>query len=264
LAVHLLISLLGDRRTAAYRALDQCGVDKRRLRLSAMNQALGALGRKPIESAEAKVRPLAAEASAGRTTQPRAPRTPLVRRRAQLVSPEDLRRSRRRPELTPPQDEPAPEATPVPVPTLTPSPAGRVAAPKLEPRRVAAPSLSRNEDELERRFGLPRKQFPLLSRFGDNLTLAAARGQLDRCVCRDPEIERVLDVLCKRFGNNPCLVGPSGVGKTRIVHGVAQQLARKQTDGEPWLIIELGAAALVNGTGVRGGLAQRMQALRRE
>jgi ATP-dependent Clp protease ATP-binding subunit ClpC len=44
LAVHLLISLLGERRTAAYRALDQCGVDKRRLRLLAMNQALGGEG----------------------------------------------------------------------------------------------------------------------------------------------------------------------------------------------------------------------------
>lgn len=259
LAVHLLISLLGDRRTAAYRALDQCGVDKRRLRLSAMNQALGALGRKPIESpAEAKARPaVAVEASVGRSGQPRPARGGLARRRAQLVSPEDLRRTRRQRDVAAPSEE-----TPVP-PGAPASDVPRGEETKPEPRR-SAPKSARTDDELERRFGLPRKQYPLLARFGDNLTLAAARGQLDRCVCREIEVERVLDVLCKRFGNNPCLVGPSGVGKTRIAHGVAQRLAEQEGEGEPWLIVELGAAALVNGTGVRGGLAQRMQALRRE
>jgi ATP-dependent Clp protease ATP-binding subunit ClpC len=272
LALHLLISLLGERSTAAYRALDQCGVDKRRLRLSAMNQALGALGRKPIESrAEATARPAAVnEASAGRG--PSSRRNVSARRRAaQLVSPEDLRSRRQRkstaaeakaPELAA-SDEATPReaAPPKPhdetVPKAAPGAHGRRAAPRHSPRA---------EDELERRFGLSRKQFPLLSRFGDNLSLAAARGQLDRCVCRELEVERVLDVLFKRFGNNPCLVGPSGVGKTRIAHGVAQRMVEEEgfSAAEPWLIIELGAAALVNGTGMRGGLAQRMQALRRE
>jgi ATP-dependent Clp protease ATP-binding subunit ClpC len=250
LALHLLISLLGDRSTAAFRALDQCGVDKRRLRLSAMNQALGALGRQPIVTrAEAKPRSANAEAAVARASVQRPARLP--RRRAQLVSPEDLRQSRRLPKAVSSEEAPPPEAPP-----------------KLEARKLApaAPAPVRGEDELERCFGLPRKQFPLLNRFGENLTLAAARAKLDRCVCRELEIERVLDVLCKRFGNNPCLVGPSGVGKTRIVHGVAQRMADAEGlgDGEPSLIIELSAAALVNGTGVRGGLAQRMQALRRE
>ena len=143
--------------------------------------------------------------------------------------------------------------------------AARPESARPEPKRAPVAPPVRDDDELERSFGLPRKQFPLLSRFGDNLTLAAARGALDQCVGRELEIERLLDVLCKRFGNNPCLVGPSGVGKTRIVHGVAQRMAAADmTDREPWIIIELSAAALVNGTGVRGGLAQRMQALRRE
>lgn len=267
LAVHLLISLLGDRSTAAYRALDQCGVDKRRLRLSAMNQALGALGRKPIESrAETKARPVAlGEGSGGRLGQPRPQRTAAAaRRRAQLVSPADLR-SQRRLEAAPPAEEaPAVSADGPPAPPAAALEVARPApAPKPEAQRIPVRG-GRSDDELERRFGLARKQYPLLTRFGDNLTLSAARGQLDQCVCREPEVERVLDVLCKRFGNNPCLVGASGVGKTRIVHGVAQRLAEQDSDVEPWLIVELGAAALVNGTGVRGGLAQRMQALRRE
>jgi ATP-dependent Clp protease ATP-binding subunit ClpC len=79
-------------------------------------------------------------------------------------------------------------------------------------------------------------------------------------------VDRVLDVLSKRFANNPCLVGPSGVGKTRIVHAVAQRIAARasSSSGEPQILIELGAGSLLTGTGVRGGLAQRMQALRDE
>jgi ATP-dependent Clp protease ATP-binding subunit ClpC len=251
LAVHLLISLLGDRSTAAYRALDQCGVDKRRLRLAAMNQALGALGRQPIVTrADARPRAATVETSSGRAGAGRTPRAP-ARRRAQLVSPEDLRSRLGKGET-------------VPEPAAEPAPASEAVA-RPEPKRQPAPPPVRDDDELERSFGLPRKQFPLLSRFGHNLTLAAARGALDQCVGRELEIERLLDVLCKRFGNNPCLVGPSGVGKTRIVQGVAQRMAAADmADREPWIIVELSAAALVNGTGVRGGLAQRMQALRRE
>jgi len=256
LAVHLLISLLGDRSTAAYRALDQCGVDKRRLRLAAMNQALGALGRQPIVTrADVRPRAVSAETSSGRASTGRTPRAP-VRRRAQLVSPEDLRSRLGKGE--PPAAEPAPE------PSISSETAARPESVRPEPKRPPLAPV-RDDEELEKSFGLPRKQFPLLSRFGDNLTLAAARGALDQCVGRELEIERLLDVLCKRFGNNPCLVGPSGVGKTRIVHGVAQRMAAADmTDREPWIIVELSAAALVNGTGVRGGLAQRMQALRRE
>jgi ATP-dependent Clp protease ATP-binding subunit ClpC len=281
LAVHLLISLLGERHTAAYRALDQCGVDKRRLRLAAMNHALGALGRKPIESpAEARGRARAgSELGAARGAPSRGHRGASARRRAQVVSPEEFLRSRWQHKTNAadgvPQEGAEREAAigdaagevGAPREAALPSKLPDAPAPRSgQPGRRAGSRQPRAEDELERRFGLPRKQFPILTRFGDNLTLAAARGQLDRCVCRELEVERVLDVLFKRFGNNPCLIGPSGVGKTRIAHGVAQRMAEQEGLGNdpPWLIIELGAAALVNGTGVRGGLAQRMQALRHE
>jgi ATP-dependent Clp protease ATP-binding subunit ClpC len=234
-------------------------VDKRRLRLTAMNQALGELGRQPIVTrADGKVQQVGALGESAPRTGHRSRALPRRRPPAQLVSPEDLRQSQRR-KL--PGLEPSPEES-EPVPAEA---AARDEAPAASESR-RAPPVARSEEELERCFGLARKQFPLLSRFGENLTLAAALGKLDRCVCRDLEIERVLDVLCKRFGNNPCLVGPSGVGKTRIIHGVAQRMADAEGLGasEPSVIIELSAAALVNGTGVRGGLAQRMQALRRE
>jgi ATP-dependent Clp protease ATP-binding subunit ClpC len=251
LALHLMISLLGDRRTAAHRALDQCGVDVRRLRLAAMNQALGLLGRRPILSRkEGELAPGLKQVQAGtpRTTSaPRPGRPTPPRRRAQLVSPEDLRDRRR--------GKPMPVSAPPESVDAMPTPPS--------PRKThTAHALS----DAEQRFALSRKQFPLLSRFGTNLTLAAARGELDGVVCREAEIDRVLDVLSKRFANNPCLVGPSGVGKTRIVHGVALRMAALATPAseQAQVLIELGAAALLTGTGVRGGLAQRMQALRDE
>jgi len=262
-ALHLLIGLLGDRRTAAHRALAQCGVDLRRLRLAAMNQALGVLGRQPLSTrAEGAPAPALVQQKneAAHGTGLRPARTSTPRRRAQLVSPADLRDVRRgatRRSETPPALAGAAAATGAPA-TLKP-------ALSREPKASPPPEL-----DLERRFGLSRKQFPLLSRFGRNLTLAAALGELDRVVCRDAEVDQILDVLSKRFANNPCLVGPSGVGKTRIVHGVAQRMADGVGQGseprarERHVIVELGAAALVAGTGVRGGVAQRMQALRRE
>jgi len=253
-ALHLLISLLGDRKTAAYRVLDQCGVDVRRLRLAAMNQALGLLGRSPIVhrgAAPAKAQLGRAE-SAGRGTAPRT-RSPAPRRRAEIVPPEEVR-ARRRGDTRPASEEPA-------APQESTAPAAPAALGKPAPAKSPA-----SVAELERRFSLGAKRFPFLSRFGVNLTLAAARAELDRVVCREAEIERVIDVLCKRQANHPCLVGPSGVGKTRIVHGVAQRMATLDASlgMEPKIIVELGAGALVSGTGVRGGLAQRMQALCRE
>jgi len=267
-ALHLLISLLGDRRTAAYRVLDQCGVDVNRLRLAAMNQALALLGREPIvrrgevpgKLQNSQAQGLAASATGSRPGAPRA-RTGSPRRHAEVVPPQDLRERRRSTARgsAPPaeQESPAEESAP--------PPEAREAAPARASKARAStpPPVALGRAAAERQFGLSPKRFPLLSRLGTNLTLAAASGELDRVVRRESEVERVIDVLCKRQANNPCLVGPSGVGKTRIVHGVAQRFAN--LDGSlglaPRIVVELGAGALVSGTGVRGGLAQRMQAL---
>jgi ATP-dependent Clp protease ATP-binding subunit ClpC len=281
-ALHLLISLLGDRRTAAYRVLDQCGVDVNRLRLAAMNQALALLGRSPIvrpgaERANAQSGPVHAgqggqAQSAGRGSLRPRPGTP--RRHAEVVEPQDLRERRRRHRALPGEDstpevaEPAAGARPdLPAPTSAAGlPVARNVPQPVTPASSSAPSVALTRAAAERNFGLPAKRYPLLTRLGTNLTLAAATGELDRVVRRDAEVERVIDVLCKRQANNPCLVGPSGVGKTRIVHGVAQCFAH--LDGvlgpAPRIVVELSAGALVSGTGVRGGLAQRMQALCRE
>ncbi len=253
--LHLLVALLGDRRTAAYRALDQSGVDVGRLRLCAMNQALGLLGRQPLPGAAQRARPRAtASARAGAPKAPpgRTSRGATSRRRAELVSPQDQRDRLLRSAKTSAQDATQPN---------TQTDAGARSTATAPRRNHAAQSQSADAT-----FALPAKKFPLLERLGRNLTLAASRGELDEVVCRDAEVEQVLDVLCQRFANSPCLVGPSGVGKTRIVHGLARRLARAEAPRgvEGRVIVELSASALLLGTGVRGGIAQRMAGLRKE
>jgi ATP-dependent Clp protease ATP-binding subunit ClpC len=105
-----------------------------------------------------------------------------------------------------------------------------------------------------------------LASLGRNLTLAAARGELDPVFGREAEIERTLDVLAKRHGNCPCLVGPAGVGKTSVVRGLAQRIAEGQDVPlfEDRVVIEVDSAALLSGTGLRGALAERMGQLKTE
>jgi ATP-dependent Clp protease ATP-binding subunit ClpC len=118
---------------------------------------------------------------------------------------------------------------------------------------------------LDQRFDLDPERFPILTALGKNLTRAAARGELDPVVGRDDVIEQTLDVLAKREGNNPCLVGVAGVGKTSVVRGIAQHIAAR--DGstlDDRIIVQIPIGELVAGTGVRGALAARLGAIKRE
>jgi ATP-dependent Clp protease ATP-binding subunit ClpC len=131
-------------------------------------------------------------------------------------------------------------------------------APRLTPRRA-----KRQHASIEQ---LDPKQFPTLAAFGIHLSAMAARGELDPVIGRDREIENVLDVLAKRHGNNPVLVGHAGVGKTSVVRGLAQRLVESATSGsaDDRIIIEISIPEFLAGTGVRGALAQRMVALHQE
>lgn len=117
-------------------------------------------------------------------------------------------------------------------------------------------------ERMKGRYGLDKKKFPILTQVGRNLTLAAALHQADPVVSRDDEVEQALDVLAKRQGNNPCLVGASGVGKTSVARGIAGALV--QVEGEDRIVIEIPISELFAGTGVRGALAGRLSALKKE
>jgi ATP-dependent Clp protease ATP-binding subunit ClpC len=70
------------------------------------------------------------------------------------------------------------------------------------------------------------KETPLLSEFSRDLTEAAARGALDPLVGREEELERIIQVLCRRTRNNPVLIGEPGVGKTALAEGLANKIVQ--------------------------------------
>ena len=79
----------------------------------------------------------------------------------------------------------------------------------------------------KRTLGMEKKDksnTPTLDKHGRNLTEEAAAGKLDPVIGRAAEIERVIQILCRRTKNNPCLIGEPGVGKTAIAEGLALKI----------------------------------------
>ena len=107
---------------------------------------------------------------------------------------------------------------------------------------------------------------PVLDNFSTDLTLAAADGKLDPVVGREKEIQRVVEILSRRKKNNPILIGEPGVGKSAIVEGLAQLIAKRKTS--PMLfnrrVVSLDMTAVVAGTKYRGQFEERIRALLKE
>ena len=99
-----------------------------------------------------------------------------------------------------------------------------------------------------------------------DLTRRAAEGQLDPVFCREAELDRMVEILCRRQKNNPCLVGEPGVGKTALAEGLAQRIAQGQVpralQGRRLLALDL--ASLVAGTKYRGDFEERFKNLLEE
>ena len=110
------------------------------------------------------------------------------------------------------------------------------------------------------------KETSLLAEFSRDLTQAAMDGQLDPLVGRDRELERAIQILCRRTKNNPVLIGEPGVGKTAIVEGLAQRIA--DGDVPPFLadkrILSLDLSLIVAGTKYRGQFEERLKTIMKE
>jgi ATP-dependent Clp protease ATP-binding subunit ClpC len=114
--------------------------------------------------------------------------------------------------------------------------------------------------------GDKKSKTPALDHFCRDLTDLARQGKLDPTIGRRTEIERVVEILCRRKKNNPVLIGEPGVGKTAIVEGLAQLISRNDvTDAlKDHRVLALDMAAVIAGTKYRGQFEERLKAVMNE
>jgi ATP-dependent Clp protease ATP-binding subunit ClpA len=119
------------------------------------------------------------------------------------------------------------------------------------------------EQESQKSSGKKRS---ILERFTKNMTAAARAGEYDNLIGREEELERTIQVLCRRFKNNPVHVGEPGVGKTAITQGLALKIVQNDVPAvlSGYEIFSLNVGALVAGAKYRGDFEERLKRLTEE
>jgi ATP-dependent Clp protease ATP-binding subunit ClpC len=125
---------------------------------------------------------------------------------------------------------------------------------------------SRGEERSESRSKGGKSKTPALDSFGRDLTQLARQNKLDPVIGREREIERAIQILCRRTKNNPVLLGEAGVGKTAIVEGFAQRVVGGNVPDllNDKRIVVLDLAMMVAGTKYRGQFEERIKAVMNE
>lgn len=119
------------------------------------------------------------------------------------------------------------------------------------------------QEEMQQAAG---KKGGILEQYGTDLTEMAAEGKLDPVIGREPEINRLMQILSRRTKNNPCLVGEPGVGKTAVIEGLAQRIAAGivPDNMKERRVYTMDLAGMVAGSKYRGEFEERMKGLIRE
>ena len=132
---------------------------------------------------------------------------------------------------------------------------------------ITSEALNASGIEINPNVSKPKSQeksnTPTLLKYGRNLTEEAKQGKIDPVIGREQEIQRVLQILCRRTKNNPCLIGEPGVGKTAIIEGLAQQIA---SGNVPEILMDkkvftLDLTGMVAGTKYRGDFEERIKSV---